>query len=510
MINYWWVTRPKRKLDSIPEVLSTFAGISLRQQWIGQRTVHLSLEEALEQAGLKREGERRDQGGSGARTYGAWLYSLGLIFTQETTNIIQPTLAGEAILNGSSPVSVLKHQVIKYQFPSAYSTGRSVNVSPRFKIHPFYFLLKLMMDSRIGYLTQDEISKIIIVEAENETDACYEKVVSEILQFRSFGDKILPADFCERYGVKNGSTNLSDVANTMMNWLDYTQLILRENKRMSIVPDKIDEVKGILSQPLPFISLNNGREAYQRKYGVDPNHQKDTRNLISTKVITPQMIAEQQIVTKYIDMSLRIPITQIDKSLIKTISEETGYKEPLVEEILQKRFPRGSLNTFMTKYYQMAFNGNKESIEFENATVQLFKDVFKFDTEHIGQLGRTPDVLLISKENGYTGIIDNKAYSRYTITNDHHNRMVHNYIEGFSNYYSGEYPLSFFSYIAGGFGTNINPQIQSISNETGIHGSCINVHNMIELVNKNDNNRYSHEDIRKLFSLDRQILLSDI
>ena len=34
---------------------------------------------ALEKAGLKREGERRDQTGGGARTYKAWLASLGLI-----------------------------------------------------------------------------------------------------------------------------------------------------------------------------------------------------------------------------------------------------------------------------------------------------------------------------------------------------------------------------------------------------------------------------------------------
>ena len=27
MLNYWWVTRPKRKLNSIPEVLATFADL---------------------------------------------------------------------------------------------------------------------------------------------------------------------------------------------------------------------------------------------------------------------------------------------------------------------------------------------------------------------------------------------------------------------------------------------------------------------------------------------------
>ena len=73
MLNYWWVTRPKRKLNSIPEVLSTFAEASLDQEWQGQRDSHLSFEEMLEEAGLKRKGERRDQTGGGARTYKAWV-----------------------------------------------------------------------------------------------------------------------------------------------------------------------------------------------------------------------------------------------------------------------------------------------------------------------------------------------------------------------------------------------------------------------------------------------------
>ena len=50
MLNYWWVTRPKRKLNSIPEVLATFADLSLNQEWEGQRTSHLAYEDALEKA----------------------------------------------------------------------------------------------------------------------------------------------------------------------------------------------------------------------------------------------------------------------------------------------------------------------------------------------------------------------------------------------------------------------------------------------------------------------------
>ncbi len=174
MLNYWWVTRPKRKLDSVPEVLAAFAGISLDQEWKGQRETQLSYEEALEQAGVKRVGLRRDQSGSGGRTYAAWLRSLGLIFNQKSTGKIRLTLAGEAIMDGKPPVDILTNQIFKYQFPSSFSIGSGVKVSKRFTIHPFLFLFRLLMDRRIRYLTQSEIARIIIVEAVNESDACYE------------------------------------------------------------------------------------------------------------------------------------------------------------------------------------------------------------------------------------------------------------------------------------------------------------------------------------------------
>ena len=200
MINYWWVTRPKRRLDSIPEVLATFADISLNQEWNGQRGTQMAYEEALEAAGLKRVGLRRDQSGSGGRTYGAWLVSLGLIFKQASSGNIKLTLAGEAIMSGDSPVEVLTNQVLKYQFPSSFSLGRGVQVHQRFRIRPFRFLLRLLMDSRIQYLTQSEIARVVAVDAEDETERCYENVVGKIIRYREVGDQCLDPDFFVKYG----------------------------------------------------------------------------------------------------------------------------------------------------------------------------------------------------------------------------------------------------------------------------------------------------------------------
>jgi len=508
MINHWWVTRPKRKLNSIPEVLSTFAGVSLEQEWNGVRSTHLSLEKALEEAGLKREGERRDQTGGGARTYKAWISSLGLIFTQASTGLMKLTLAGEAIMDGDSPVSVLKNQVLKYQFPSYFSQSRGVNVSDRFKIRPFRFLLKLLYDNRINYLTEEEIAKIVVVEAEKETDQCFENIVSRIQAFRNDGDTCLPTDFEIKYGATY--PKLKDLANTIANWLEYTQLIYRDAGKITILPEKKDEVFSIISSTLPFIDRPENEEYFQRKYGIDPKHTKDTRNLISSKTITPKIFAEHAIKKAYLSESLRAPITKITSTLIDSIVEQTGLDARTVEDVLTKFYPNGSVGSFMTKYFEMAFKGRDEATDFEIATVELFKDIFGYNAVHVGPQGLTPDVLLLSDSDGYQAIIDNKAYSQYSISNDHRNRMIHNYIEGIGNYSNSNIPLAFFSYIAGGFSRTIDSQIQSISKETSVNGSAMSVSNMIRLVENHQQTPHSHENLRKIFSLGRQILSSDL
>jgi len=519
MINFWWVTRPKRKLNSIPEVLATFAEISLNQEWEGQRDTHLSLEEALEESNIKRKGERRDQTGGGARTYQAWIESLGLIFTQESTKQLKLTLAGEAIMDGDSPVSVLKNQVLKYQFPSSFSVSRGVDVSRRFKIRPFRFLLRLLMDTSVGYLSEEEIAKVVITNAENETEACYDSVVNKIQAFRSYGDASLDADFFEKYAPKTGKVNpdhpyshLKDTANTFINWIEYTQLAKRsdDDRMLRIIPEKEDEVKSILASVPAFIDRPEQHEYFQRKYGIDPKHTKDTRNLTTTKTITAKIINEQKVKQAFVSESLKSPITRITSSLVERITDQTGLEEKFVEEALLRLYPRGAVGSFMTEYFEMAFKGRDEATEFEKATVELFKEVFGFESHHVGPIGLTPDVLLISDQAGYCGIIDNKAYSKYSISNDHHNRMVHNYIENFGNYCTSANPLVFFSYIAGGFGGNINAQLARIIEETGVHGSALAVSNVIQMVEKQQTAPYTHAQIKDLFSLDRQVLITDL
>lgn len=520
MLNYWWVTRPKRKLNSIPDILGVFAEQALNQVWSGQRNSHLSFEDTLEKSGLKREGNRRDQTGGGARTYKAWLVSLGLIFSQSVTKQLQLTLAGEAIMNGSSPVNVLTNQVLKYQFPSSYSLGRGVNVNTRFCIHPFWFLLKLLMDKRITWLTQEEIAKIIITEAENETDNCYEYIVKRILDFRNSGNTCLASDFEKHYKPSKGNVNpahpyshLEDTANTIINWLEYTQLVIRSDGKLGILDDCQEKVALIIENHLPFIKRPEDHEFFQRRYGLDPLHQKDTRNLNKTQTITAYMIAEHRIKQSFISYSLKEPIGGITAALINKIAIQTGIKEEIVSEVLHENYPHGSIGAFMSNYFEMAFRGTKDCRKFEETTANIFRTVFDFQADWLGSAWsgkEVPDILLTSTKYNFQAIIDTKAYSRYDLPTTQRDRMIHHYLPDISLYGSNSMPTAFFSYIAGGFSSTIANPLNKIVTESGINGSALTVELFIKMAEKHSENPYTHAEIKNILSSNKKIELDDL
>lgn len=165
----------------------------------------------------------------------------------------------------------------------------------------------------------------------------------------------------------------------MENWIEYTQLASRDDdKHLVILEEKRDEVRNILSNNPPFIDRPEDHEFFQRKFGLDPKHRKDTRNLEKTKTITARIIAEEKIKQAYIRASIARPITGITPELIADITEETGIKGSLVEDVLNKTYPHGTVGAFMSSYFEMAFKGTEEAVDFEKATTQLFHEVFKY------------------------------------------------------------------------------------------------------------------------------------
>lgn len=515
MINNWHVPRNKRKLYPVVDVLSLFNLQTIGENWSDDLNTQLDFESELERFGLKRPGKRRDRRAGGARTYEAWLFNLGLIFKETDTGAIQTTLAGDALLAGNPPVPIITNQLMKMQYPSPYSNRSRVKISSRFQIRPFRFLLKLLADERIKVLSKEEIGRFVITEGENETEKCFEDVIAKILKYRSLGDKILPSNFDELYtssttGKRSREKTiayLEDIANTFINYLEYTQLIARDTERHIFIPDnQYKQVELILNDNSSLRPLDNkhpyGIERFQRGYGLAPGQNRDNRTF-GGQTVTDTLYRERRIRSYLLHISGTRPIVSFSNDLYNEISVSTGYSLNLVEDALRS-FRPDTFSQFEASYLNLAISGRELATEFEIATKNIFKQM-GFLSEHVGSRPLHPDIF-VESNNDYSGIIDTKAYRTYSINNDHRNRMVHNYIPT----YQTQKNFSFFMYVADGFIKNIESQIQSIANETNLNGSVITAQNLLKLFQRNSTKPIDHTLLKQLFTSNSQIRLNNI
>ena len=130
----------------------------------------------------------------------------------------------------------------------------------------------------------------------------------------------------------------------MANWLSYTHFIGREKGVMEIPADKVEEVKLILDDGSELIKSPENHEKFQRQYGVDPWHKKDTRNLSGTSNITAKQIGTIKIQQALWKIAAMEPIKEINSQIVETISSSTGYNKDFVEETLQKACKSGALD----------------------------------------------------------------------------------------------------------------------------------------------------------------------
>ncbi|MDQ0197086.1 AlwI family type II restriction endonuclease [Neobacillus ginsengisoli] len=523
MINNWQVPRNKRKLYPVVDILSLFTLQNLGETWNHDLVRQLDFESELERFGLKRSGERRDRRAGGARTYESWLYALGLIYEETNSKVIRTTLAGEALLAGEPPVPILANQLLKLQYPSPYSIRAGVNIHPRFQVRPFRFVLQLLQDSRLRTqngrpeLTKEEIGLFCLTEGENETRHCLNHVVNRILDYRANGDYVIPLDFGELYpsrttGIRTRKKTveaLVDTANVFINFLEYSQLIERDTPDSPIyIPvHKTEEVQGRLNDNtrLRTIDSNNlyGIENFQRNYGLSPNTVRDNRNF-GGQVITDQIYRSRRVQSELLHFASIRPIPTISSDIIDEISQITGYTPEQVAEGLQN-FRPNTFTLFESNYMNMSSSGTEFDTEFEIATIEIFNQL-GFTSNHTGFLPLNPDGVVISPED-YSGIIDTKAYRKYSITNDHRNRMSVNYIPTYQASHSN---LSFFLYIAHGFISNIGDQIRRIAIDTGVNGAAITAEAMVQLYRINQINSISHQDLFRIFSSNSLITVDDI
>ena len=437
MHNTWFFPRNKRKLTYLVDSLMVLNDLVVGHKFSGNKELQFQFEDELYNKGIKNAGNLRARndgsGGGGARTYFAQLKALGLIFEETGTKNVRLTYSGEALINGSqSFVDIMRYQLLKFQFPSNYSYTGSAAVHPKFQIHPFWFVLKLLADERIKLLLPDELMSIVIIEADSDSDERYEYIVSRILEYRKYGKSVLGYTLDQFGGSikrdangKKTSDPFYDIVNTFKCYLDSTQYIISGESGIRLNPVYRSDVVSLVSQKRPFIQNWEQHENYQRRYGCDPCHSKDLRKFDKNE-ITPKEIMKNKLRTEFVTECMNNPIKEITSDLVNKISMATGYPSNEVEKYLKETFPKGGLKGFYARYREMAFGGQAEATNFENATVSLFENVFGIAAKHVGPQGNTPDIYLNFKDS--CAIIDNKAYSSYSISGDHYRRMKDVYI----------------------------------------------------------------------------------
>ncbi len=509
--NTWFISRVKRQLTLLPDVLIAFNDVVIGNVWAGNTELQIRFEDELGHRGLIQHGNLRSRaegsGGGGARTYFAWLKSLGLVFVETEHRTCQLTLAGLELLRGDQTfVDIMRHQLIRFQYPSNSSYQGSARIDERFNIHPFWFLLKLMCDERIQYLSVDEIKKIIIIEAVNDSTECFEYIVNRILLYREQGDAMLGYETSDYGDNHNGFYNIS---NTFINYLQLTQYIERSYMEMRIKDTHLDTVRQLVQTAPAIIPNHHLHENFQRRYGCDNTHARDLRQFNNGVAPNAREVQEMRIRQEYVSEAIRRPITHITPELANRISVRTGIDSVTIETFLQRHFPNGNLSSFLVNYREMAFMGNTgtNATDFELATVELFREIFGFHAEHVGPQGNTPDVYIESADHNFCAIIDNKAYREYSITGDHKRRMLDVYIPTYSR---KPYPLAYFAYIAGGFSRNINGQVREIQEASHVNGCAITADYIVELAEKYEASGYNHDTIKNIFSVNRQVTLADL
>ncbi len=134
---------------------------------------------------------------------------------------------------------------------------------------------------------------------------------------------------------------------------------------------------------MPIIDRLNQQEYFKRKYGADPWHEKDTRNLLNTDSIIPAFFSSHKTQKVFVFESLTSPITEITKTVIDTILEATKIISETVINNLQEMYPRRSIDVLFSNYYEMTFKDTGNATEFETVTKDIFKAVFGFVVHHV-------------------------------------------------------------------------------------------------------------------------------
>lgn len=473
------------KLSSILLLLRDQIG-SLR--WAGNQALQDSFRTALEQTGLIRPGAPYDSKSGGPRTYEAQLRCLGLIFERKDSALYM-TRAGDAIADGDQPLRVLQTQLLRHQYPSAYSSSRMVAVNPGLKVRPFVFVMELLADPQVDSLTLDELCMPVIY---GHSDACYDFCKERILQLRSGKEvrdvlldweKDLYTPRTEGNSFESRWADVRDIANTLKNYMQAACLISIDKSRGGTETIHLSlEIPGTIlalaREPRPLLRFSGSEEEFQRAYGVW-DREKDTRTL-GAATASSETYEANLILAHFFDYCGTRLLNEVPEEFVTQLHQRFGYDKGRILDVCGKHVHRTG-DIFEAAYLEFSRGGRETAANFEEATNRLFRDRLYFDAKLTGQRKRAggakggyADIFLIALDGKHCALIDTKATSYYSLPSDDYAKMLSNYMPNYTAL-CGERTLAleFVLYVAGGLSRNLDTELRKLADESKVPCSAI-------------------------------------
>lgn len=530
----WNMSRPTRRLASMIEAIAVFQQVAENKKWT--RDVQADFERGLAKAEVKTDGKTREDSG-GRRTWAVYPKIFGLWYEDEDGKVVITQAGKKVIAGGSEAVKQVRHQILRFQWPNRTQEHKSQRMDDEFRIFPYRFIIKLLLDARVGYLLTSEIALFVLqTKTENEL----EDVVEKILRHREMYKKdriplsrrkdlieehknFRPEKSSDRsYSVTDHFKYVTDLANTFMNHLEFFYEIIHEKNmehnenQIRLDPDHAKKMQGIITdydRRFPISPLTKfDVKWFAENYGNSYDKKKASR-----KTSKPKTKSEKDFeLVKKTAMEIHGENTSVSRDeLVDAIPERTGINKSKIKKIITQNpgqfdFDSPKNDQFAKKYLEIASDGNKYK-EFEEMTRRIFRS-FGFPTEKITVSTGTGNELEVDgfvQNSSHSGIIDAKSGKKFSCGNKEVGIMK-DYINRFRIYtHNGKtYSLEFFAYIYGKKFENMS-NFGRIIKETGIPGAVISASELLKLRNQFEQSKISKEEIWDIFRRGKEITSFD-
>ena len=502
----WMIPRNIRKIEpwKLVQIANLIYTAAPTQEIKKQQTQDL-LYEQLAHLGVKVSANTAGVGNSGGlRTYLAQLACLGLFWKDPADNSYAPTYAGEQLIKGEEPLTVLRYQLLRMQYPSVYGLSHNVVVDPSLKIKPFCFLLKLMQDERLGCKLSTQDMAVAVVYA--RTDADYDQVLNKILALRAEGffssiiDDVNDLRTPRRYHESDPDEDLAKgiedaltIGNTFKNYLEAAQLIAK-------IDDPEHQYKSDNYEINSSVEVQNlvARLSQEKIEQLDPKHtaawQQHYGRFNQVKAVMSLSKAPRKDGFKTLVQTQFIAAVEeacygfdLDLFVEKQAKKWAKSKDEIYSIVapLQDKVATIERQTLM----HAALSGGKEAIILEKGVTEIFKKLGFSDSIHIGQKkssnrqGGFPDIKISRKDAEFWGLGDTKATVNYQFPLGDTEKLASYYHDCDQELPPGR--CTYFLYIAGGFKQsqqNIASLLRSCAGKFDRPVSAVTVDALLDLV----------------------------